>query len=70
MENKTKNLAEGLAEQIKRNQDLLEMYKEIGPAGVFGYTLIKQDVNEALDAQASGDVIRILQAYKKLEGNE
>lgn len=67
---KTQNLAEGLAEQIKRNQELLEIYAGIGPAGLFGYTVIKNDINEALDAQASGDVIRILQAYKKLEGNE
>ena len=64
------SLAEALPKEIERCQELLQAYNEIGPAGVFGATMIKQDIKEGVAALASGDVIRMIMAYKKLENCE
>ena len=64
------NLAEGLAHEIKRNQELLEAYASIGPAGMFGCATLKKDINDGIDAQASGDVLKMLQIYEVLKNNE
>lgn len=63
------NLAEGLSSEIKRNYELLEQYKAIGPAGIFGSTLIKENIDSALDIQASGDVVKMLEIYQTLKDN-
>lgn len=64
------SVGEEILVELKRNRELLEMYKEIGPAGTFGATLISQDIDNAEQALAEGDVIKILQSYEKLKGNE
>jgi len=63
------SLAAALPEEIKRNQELKALYDGI-PTGMFGSTMIQADINEGLDALASGDVVRMLQAYEKLKDNE
>lgn len=64
------NLSQGLAEQIIRNQELLEQYKKIGVAGNFGYVMIKQSLDYAIRTQASGDILEMLRAYDVLKENE
>ena len=68
------NLADGLAYQIKRNQKLIEQYQELeGMPNVFvgfAVTRIKAELERAIDAAVSGDVVRMLEAYQMLEGNE
>lgn len=64
------SLATELPEEIDRNRKLLELYKGIGPAGAFGAAFIDQDIKAGVNALASGDVIQMLQAYKKLKENE
>jgi len=63
------NLAEALAQEIERNRKLLDEYRKI-PTGVFGATMIDLDIKNAVEALASGDVIKILQAYEAIKDNE
>lgn len=63
------NLAEGLASEIKRNQELLKMYEGI-PTGFIGASMLKLDINRAIDVQASGDVVEMLVVFEKLKNNE
>ena len=62
------SLAEALPKEIERCQELLQAYNEIGTAGVFASTMIKKDIKEAIEALASDDVVRMIKAYKALEG--
>lgn len=68
------NLNDGLAQEIKRTQGLLEQYKELeGIPGVFvGFAVarIKAELGQAIDALASQDIVRMLNAYEELKGNE
>lgn len=61
------SLAEALPQEIERCQELLTAYKEIGPPGRFGATMIQNDIKEAIDSLASGDVVRMLRAYEALK---
>ena len=65
----SENIADALAKEIKRNQELLEAYRDI-PTGAFGATMIKADIDFAVDALASGDVIEILKAYARMVNNK
>jgi hypothetical protein len=63
------SVGEEILVELKRNRELLEVYKEI-PTGAFGHMMISKDIDEAEKALAEGDVIAIIQAYEKLKGNE
>lgn len=65
-----KNLAEAFQEELERNIDLLEQYLKIGLAGQFGAAMIRQKINSANTAQASGDVIQLMVAYENLKASE
>jgi len=61
-------LGESLPKEIKRNQELVLLYKALpGGAGTFGATLIQNSIDVGVAALASGDVVRMLQAYKILK---
>ncbi len=68
------NLADGLADEIKRNQELLIQYGELQDMpGVFvGFALarIKQELDFAIDAVSNQDVLKMIQAYEQLKDNE
>ncbi len=66
----SENLAEGFQRELNRNIDYLEEYIKIGHAGQFGAAIIKQKIKMANEASASGDVIRMLQAYEELKSTE
>lgn len=61
------NLAEALPKEQARCRKLLGDYKEIGPAGVIGATLIEQKLQDAERAASSGDVVAMLRAYEALK---
>jgi hypothetical protein len=63
------NLAEELPLEIKRNQELKEIYRDI-PTGFIGASMIQLDIDLAVKAIADGDVIAMLRAYETLKGNE
>lgn len=61
------NLIEGIQYECSRARELVQAYEEIGAAGVFGKTVIEQAIREGEAAIASGDVTRMLRAFKALE---
>ncbi len=63
------NLAEGLLGEIKRNMKLLDQYKEIGPVGSFGHSMILKDVEDANIAMMEGDIIKMIQIHEVLKKN-
>ena len=63
------NLAEALAKEIERNRELLKLYQGI-PTGAFGAAMINHDIKVAVEALASGDIVKIVQAYDAMKGNE
>jgi len=65
----SQTVGEDIQVEIKRNQELLQLYKEI-PTGLFGATMIQADIDSAIKALAEGDIIEILKAYERLKNNE
>jgi len=60
-----------LQNEIKRNYELLAMYKSLSNGvGGFGAAMIQGDLDFAHDALKEDDIVKILQAYVKLKGNE
>ena len=66
----SKTLAEALPEEIQRCSALLDLYKSIGPAGMFGHAMIKMRLDAAATATANGDTVGMLRAYEALKGCE
>lgn len=56
--------------QQARCRELLQAYKDIGPAGTFGAVLIEAALKRADTAAISGDVLAILRSYGELKGFE
>jgi len=53
--------------EMARVRKVLGYYQEIGPAGMIGAAFIEQDLREADEAVMSGDVVRMMRAYRKLQ---
>ncbi len=66
----TKNLLDGLFEEMNRNRELLKVYEEIGPPGVFGHAMIQQKILAGEKAIAGGDVVEMVQAFKALQDSQ
>lgn len=64
----TENLMEGLLRQMNRCRELVKEYEKIGPTGIFGKTMIEQDIKNAEKAMGGGDIAEMIAAYKNLEG--
>jgi hypothetical protein len=63
-----KSLAEAFPIEQARVREVLGHYRELGPAGMFGAAFIEQDLKIADEAIASGDIVRMLKAFKTLQG--
>lgn len=61
------NLAEQYPKEQARVREVLGMYREIGPAGMFGAAMIEQTLREADAAAASGDVIAMLRSFQAMK---
>ena len=65
---KPTNLADGLAEEIRRvREDVMPCYEEIGPPGAFALAMMRVDVQTGLTALASGDALEMLKALVVLK---
>lgn len=64
------SLAEALPLEQARVREVLELFKSIGPAGMFGAAMIETSLRAADKAAASGDVVAMLRAYQDLKGIE
>lgn len=61
-------LGEALPREMARVRDeLLPMYLEIGPAGLFAATLMRRDLDAAAKAMAEGDLPEMIRAYQSLK---
>ena len=60
------SIGEDFPRELARVRDVLRMYEEVGPPGAFAASMIRNDIEEAEAAQASGDVVRIVAAYARL----
>lgn len=63
----TESLAEALPKEQARVREVLGHYKEIGPAGFFGASMIEVELAKADRAAASGDVVAMLRALESLK---
>lgn len=64
------NLAEALPKEQARVRELIEMYREIGPAGAFARMMMEHSLRAADKAASEGDVVAMLRAYEDLKGYE
>lgn len=63
---KTKNLMDGLFDEMNRCREVLKHYEEI-PQGVFGATMIKRSILKAEQSIKENDVVKMLIAYRDLK---
>lgn len=66
----TDTLGEALPREIERCQELLEIYKSLGPVGAFGHAMISADIKAAQRAMMEGDVAAMIRCYQKLKEAE
>ncbi|HEA19635.1 hypothetical protein LCGC14_1125880 [marine sediment metagenome] len=62
------SLIAGMNEELNRDRELLQQYQQIG--GLFAFTILKAKIKEAEDSIASGNVVRMLIAYKTLKNSK
>lgn len=62
----SKNIIQGLLEEIARNRELLKEYERI-PEGIFGVAVIKHTIARAELAMAQGDTIAMIIEYQNLK---
>lgn len=70
MADSSTSIGEDFPKEQARCREVLAQYKELGPSGVLGGMMIEATLREADAAMASGDIVRILQAYKAMQGVE
>lgn len=63
-------LADALPKEMARVREVLGLYRQIGPAGMFGAAMIEQDLQRADRAVMSGDPVAMIQALTALQGIE
>lgn len=63
------NLLEGLNYELKRNKELLSLYKDI-PTGTFGAAFIEDDIKVAEWSILANDITQMITSYKKLKENK
>ena len=64
------NVGEQFPVEVKRCEDLLQAYRDIGPAGAFGVANLTQVIRVAKAAWESGDVVRIVKAFAVMRSCE
>lgn len=62
----TKNLMQGLCEEIDRVKEILKVYESI-PTGHFAAFFMKQDIENAENARTTEDIIQMMASYVKLK---
>ena len=53
-----------------RVRECIERYRKLGPAGSFAALMLTDVLREADEAAISGDPVRILRAFKAMQGCE
>lgn len=63
----TETLGTALPKEIERVQELMALYREIGPAGAFALTMMQNDIRLASRAMIEGDLLVMIRVYKSLK---
>ena len=63
----SESLGEALPKEQARVREILGHYREIGPAGIFGATMIEHTLRQADQVIISGDLVAMIAAYKSLQ---
>lgn len=67
----TETLADALPREMARVRDeLIPAYQSIGPSGLFGLAMLRESLDDAAKAMASGDVIAMVRAYQVLKESQ
>ena len=67
----SKNLVEGLTDEILRVTEIKKEYEELpNKAGLFAAIMMGHAIDTARKAQASGDIMQMIQSLKDLQGFE
>lgn len=62
------NLIEGVLQEMNRVRELLPLYKSLPDGvGMFGASVIENNIKRAEHVIASGDVVEMLQVYHDLK---
>jgi len=61
------NLIEGLQKEMNRCRELLKEYDAI-PQGKFGAIMIRDEIEKAEKAIATGDTVAMMQSLEELKG--
>ena len=69
-ENGIQSLGTEYPKQQARCRQLLQDYRDIGPAGAFGAMMIEATLKEADEAASSGDVVRMLLVFEKMKDHK
>ena len=64
------NLIEALLEELDRNRVLLEIYRDIGNAGVFAGRMIELEMERTKKAMAERDTAKMIRCLKALQRNK
>ena len=71
MEKETKNLIEGLLDEMNRAREMITEYQSLPKnAGAFTCMMIQKDISRAEKAIVSGDTIQMIACYKVLKEYE
>lgn len=69
MSAESRALADALPAEMARVRDeIMPLYVEIGAPGGLGLAFMRQSLDNAAKAMASGDVVAMLRAYEDLKG--
>ena len=64
---KPASLGEDFPKEQERVRTILGYFKGIGPAGMFGATMIEDLLRRADQAAISGDVVAMLRTYQEMK---
>jgi hypothetical protein len=71
MQQETKNLMQGLCEEIDRVKEIVKEYEATpGGAGNFAALFMKQDISMAEKARNEGDAIQMIACFHNLKDYE
>lgn len=63
----TTTLADAYPQEQARLRELLDAYREIGPAGAFGHAAISDVLRRADEAAAQQDVVAMLRVFQEMK---
>lgn len=55
-------------EMARVRDEIMPVYLEIGPSGIFALTMMRASLDAAAKAMAEGDVVAMMRAYEDLKG--